>query len=147
MNPALGAQVFQQIAGVAVGAAGHLEFIGEDGQMYMFYATDFLDYTVDRSPHKQGKFSPAFNLPILPPQKLMERQIPYALLLTWNFAREILDQNTEWSRKGGLWIEPLPGTALVNIDTLHVATRRMRRRPRRRRRVYNAADHSRVASA
>ena len=119
----LGMQLWQTLYGIKMTGAKIAGYgasaKGSTLLNYFGIGANVLEFIVDRSPHKQGKFSPAFNLPILPPQKLMERQIPYALLLTWNFAREILDQNTEWSRKGGLWIVPLPhlivtGGALPN---------------------------------
>ncbi|MCC6580561.1 MAG: class I SAM-dependent methyltransferase [Phycisphaeraceae bacterium] len=67
-----------------------------------------LDFVVDRSTYKQGLFTPGTHLPILPPEALMERKPGYVLLLTWNFAEEILRQQTAYRQQGGRFIVPVP---------------------------------------
>ena len=67
-----------------------------------------LDFVVDRSSVKQGLLTPGTHLPILPPEALLERRPDYVLLLTWNFADEILEQQAEFCRRGGRFIVPLP---------------------------------------
>jgi SAM-dependent methyltransferase len=67
-----------------------------------------IDFVVDRSHLKQGRFTPGNHLPILPPQALLERRSDYVLLLTWNFAAEILAQQDEFRRRGGKFIVPVP---------------------------------------
>jgi len=69
---------------------------------------DWLDFVVDRSPAKQGLLTPGSHLPILPVEELMTRQPRHALLLTWNFADEILSQQQAWRDAGGRFIVPLP---------------------------------------
>lgn len=72
-----------------------------------------LDFVADRSPHKQGLFTPGTHLPIVGPEQLRARQPDHTLLLTWNFAREILEQQQEYIRRGGKFIFPYetaPGT-------------------------------------
>jgi len=72
-----------------------------------------LDFVVDRSPLKPGRFTPGNHLPILPPQALLERRPDYVLLLTWNFAAEILAQQDEFRRCGGKFIVPVPEVAVL----------------------------------
>jgi SAM-dependent methyltransferase len=72
-----------------------------------------IEFVADRSHLKQGRFTPGNHLPILPPQALLERRPDYVLLLTWNFAAEILDQQAEFRRMGGKFIVPLPEVRVV----------------------------------
>ena len=67
-----------------------------------------IEFVVDRSSLKQGRFTPGNHLPILPTEALIERQPDYVLLLTWNFAAEILAQQNEFRRRGGNFIIPVP---------------------------------------
>jgi SAM-dependent methyltransferase len=67
-----------------------------------------IEFVVDRSSLKQGRFTPGNHLPILPPETLLERRPDYVLLLTWNFAAEILAQQSEFRRGGGKFIIPVP---------------------------------------
>ncbi len=67
-----------------------------------------LDFVVDRSTVKQGKFTPGTRLQIHSPEKLLEVMPDYTLLLTWNFADEILKQQAEYQKRGGKFILPVP---------------------------------------
>lgn len=67
-----------------------------------------LDFIVDRSTVKQGKFTPGTRLRIHAPDKLLEDMPDYTLLLTWNFADEILKQQAEYQTRGGKFILPVP---------------------------------------
>jgi SAM-dependent methyltransferase len=69
---------------------------------------DYLEYVVDRSPHKQGRYMPGVHLPIEAPARLLEDRPDFVLLLTWNFADEILEQQAEFRRRGGRFIIPVP---------------------------------------
>jgi SAM-dependent methyltransferase len=72
-----------------------------------------LDYVVDRSTYKQGKFMPGNHLPIYAPERLIEDQPHYTLLLAWNLVDEVLEQQAEYHRRGGLFIIPVPELKVV----------------------------------
>jgi SAM-dependent methyltransferase len=69
---------------------------------------DRIAFVADRSTYKQGRLMPGVHIPIVPAETLLERQPHYVLLLTWNFADEILEQQAEYRRRGGKFILPVP---------------------------------------
>jgi hypothetical protein len=75
---------------------------------------DFLDYTVDRSPHKQGKFLPGTHVPIVHPDHIRETKPDYVLILPWNLKDEIMSQMSYIREWGGQFIVPIPGVTVYS---------------------------------
>lgn len=74
---------------------------------------DTLEFVVDRSTVKQGRYTPGTHLPILAPERVLELRPDYLLLLTWNFADEILAQQQAFRDQGGRFIIPIPECRVV----------------------------------
>jgi hypothetical protein len=75
---------------------------------YCGIRTDFLDYTVDRSPHKQGRYTPGTRIPIHAPEKIRETRPDYVLILPWNLKEEIMQQLSYIGSWGGQFVVPIP---------------------------------------
>lgn len=75
---------------------------------YCGIRTDLLDYTCDRSPHKQGLFLPGTHIPIYHPDKIAETKPDYILILPWNLKTEICSQLSYIREWGGKFIVPIP---------------------------------------
>ena len=75
---------------------------------YCGIRTDFLDYTVDRNPYKQGKFLPGTHIPIYPPDRMSETKPDYVMILPWNFKDEIMRQIAYIREWGGQFVTPIP---------------------------------------
>jgi SAM-dependent methyltransferase len=80
---------------------------------YCGLGRETLDYVVDRSSVKQGRYTPGTHLKIYAPEKLLEDMPDYVLLLTWNFADEIYQQQSEYRKRGGRFIVPVPQVRVV----------------------------------
>lgn len=75
---------------------------------YCGIRTDFLDYTVDRNPHKQGNYLPGTLIPIFSPEKICETKPDYLFVLPWNLKCEIMEQLSHVRDWGGKFIVPIP---------------------------------------
>ncbi len=75
---------------------------------------DLLQYTVDRSPLKQGKLLPGTRIPVFPPERLAETRPDYLLILPWNLKDEIVEQLAYTRRWGARCVLPIPGVMLLS---------------------------------
>ena len=80
---------------------------------YCQITTDLLPYVVDKNPLKLGMFTPGRHIPVLPVSTLLEQQPDYLLILAWNFAEEIMRQQSEYKARGGKFIIPIPEATVV----------------------------------
>jgi 2-polyprenyl-3-methyl-5-hydroxy-6-metoxy-1,4-benzoquinol methylase len=78
---------------------------------------DFIDYTVDRNPHKQGLCLPGTHIPIHTPDKIRETKPDYVLILPWNLKEEIIEQMAYINQWGGQFVLPIPEVKVVSSNT------------------------------
>jgi len=76
--------------------------------------TDFLDYTVDRSPHKQGRYTPGTHIPILAPEVIRQTRPDFVFILPWNLQAEIVSQLGYIREWGGKFVVPIPSVRVID---------------------------------
>jgi 2-polyprenyl-3-methyl-5-hydroxy-6-metoxy-1,4-benzoquinol methylase len=81
---------------------------------YCGVRTDLLDYTVDRSPHKQDHFVPGVHVPIYGPERIDETKPDYLLIFPWNLKDEIMEQMAHIREWGGKFVVPIPNTKVLD---------------------------------
>jgi len=81
---------------------------------YCGVRTDFIDFTVDRNPYKQGKFLPGTRIPIHHPDRIREARPDYVLILPWNFKDEIMEQMAYIREWGGKFVVPIPEVRVLD---------------------------------
>jgi hypothetical protein len=98
----------KKIAGYGAPAKGNtlLNFCG--------IRSDFLDFTVDRSPQKQGMFLPGTHIPISAPERIFESKPDYVLILPWNLQDEIVKQMSGIAAWGGRFVVPIPEVRVLS---------------------------------
>jgi hypothetical protein len=77
---------------------------------------DFLDYTVDRNPHKQGTFTPGTRIPILDPSVISQTRPDYILILPWNLRKEIKNSMAHVKEWGCQFVVPIPSVKVLEWD-------------------------------
>ena len=75
---------------------------------YCGIRTDLLEYTVDRSPHKQGRYLPGVHVPILEPSRILETKPDYVVIFPWNIKDEIMDQMAFIRTWNGKFVVAIP---------------------------------------
>jgi SAM-dependent methyltransferase len=94
---------------VGYGAAGK----GNTLLNYCGIRTDFLDFTVDRNPYKQGKFLPGTHIPIYAPDMIAQTKPDYVLIIPWNLKDEIIKQLSYIREWGGKFVVPIPEVTVL----------------------------------
>ena len=80
---------------------------------YCGVRTDFIDYAVDRSPHKQGMFLPGTHIPIYEPDRIFRTKPDYLLILPWNLKGEVIQQMSGIRNWGGQFVVPIPEVTVI----------------------------------
>jgi hypothetical protein len=91
--------------GAAAKGSTLLNFTGVDGEL--------LDYVVDRNTHKHGLHMPGVHVPIHAPERLLEDQPDYVLLVAWNYKDEVVRQQASYLERGGRFILPIPAVEIL----------------------------------
>ena len=79
--------------------------------------TDLIDFVVDRNVYKHGLLMPGVHIPVRPPEALLEEQPDDVLILAWNFAEEIVAQQSTYIERGGTFLVPVPAPAELDPTT------------------------------
>ncbi len=75
--------------------------------------SDYLDYATEKSAIKQGLYLPGVNIPVYSDDKILKTKPDYALLLAWNFSKEIIKNNLKYRKTGGKFIIPIPKIKII----------------------------------
>lgn len=75
---------------------------------YCGVGVDLVEFTVDRNPLKVGRYLPGTHIPVLETAAILERMPDYVMILPWNLADEIMEQQSEYRERGGRFIVPVP---------------------------------------
>ena len=75
--------------------------------------TDFIDFTVDRNPMKQGKFLPGSRIPIYEPDVIFKAKPDYLFILPWNIKTEVMQQMKEIKSWGGKFLIAIPEVEII----------------------------------
>ncbi len=81
---------------------------------YCGVGSEFVDYVLDRNPHKQGTLLPGVRIPIHPPEHALETRPDYLLILVWNLKDEIVEQMAHIREWGGRFVVPVPEVEVLD---------------------------------
>lgn len=81
---------------------------------YCGLTTEHLDYVLDLNKYKHDRYMGGNRLLIRPTETLIEEQPDYVLILAWNFAKEIMEQQDAYRQAGGQFIIPIPKPKIVS---------------------------------
>ena len=80
---------------------------------YCNIGKNFLDYVIDTTTNKQGKFTPGKHVPIISPEKGFNMTVDYAFLGAWNFKKEIMSKEKNFIKRGGKFITHVPKARII----------------------------------
>ena len=83
---------------------------------YCKFDGDYIDYATEKSKLKRGLFTPGCKIPVYSDQKILKTKPHYALLLAWNFSKEIIKNNIKYLKKGGKFIIPIPNVKIITYE-------------------------------
>lgn len=75
---------------------------------------DFIEYTVDKNPHKQNLFLPGTHIPIHSPEKILSTKPDYVLILPWNLKDEIVEQMSFVREWNGKFVVLIPDVEIID---------------------------------
>ena len=83
---------------------------------YCKFDGDYINYATEKSTLKQGLFTPGGKIPVYSDKKILKTKPDYALLLAWNFSKEIIKNNIKYLKKGGKFIIPIPNVKIITYE-------------------------------
>jgi len=75
---------------------------------YLGVGTDFIDFTIEHNPHKQGLLLPGTGIPVRPPDELVAARPDYVIVLPWNWIDEAMDRMSVVREWGGRFVILIP---------------------------------------
>jgi len=97
----------KQIVGIGAPAKGNTLL------NYCKISSYLLEYLTEKAPEKIGLSSPGMQIPVVPESRLFEDAPDYGLILAWNLKTEIMENLSEYGRKGGKFIVPIPEITII----------------------------------
>lgn len=80
---------------------------------YYHIGPELIEFIADLSPMKQNKFTPGTHIPVYSPERIYKTKPDYILILAWNFADEIMKQQSKYKEMGGKFIIPIPEVKII----------------------------------